>query len=921
VKEGGEDFFSIGGNLSIDLKIRTLAGLCKPRSPQKARQSLLPSLGQEETTPLKFTLNGQPQIYLGDLEQSLLDMLRLELGLRSVKSGCAPQGSCGACTVQVNGKPTLSCVTPMRKVEGKDVSTIEGLDPSHQKIWADAFVEAGGIQCGFCTPGIVMTAEALVRKNPTPKPEQIEKALTRHLCRCTGYKKVVDSIQEGARRLQADPPTKCSKTKCSKTPAPPTGKLGTRLPKVGARELVLGQRPFVADLLAEGMLHAALHFSQYPRAKILSMDLTAALACDGVRRILTVENIPGTRHTGLVVQDWPLMMGPGDTTRYVGDVLACVVAETRAQARAAAACIQVEYRVLEPVLSPREALAEGAPEIHKGGNLLARSLARVGDFARAWKECAFRTEGIWNTQRVEHAYLEPECALALPSPGGGIKVYSQSQGVYEDQKSLCSLLDLSPEQVEIELVPNGGGFGGKEDLSVQGHAALAALLLQSPVRLEFTRAESMRFHPKRHPIEMEVQLGCTAEGKLHAVRFRNVGDTGAYASVGMKVLERSAGHATGAYHCPNVDVEALAVYTNQVPSGAFRGFGANQVVFALEGAMDQLCELGGFDPWQFRWDNALVEGLSTATGQILEGGVGTRPTLEALRPYYREAQADPERVVGLACGLKNTGMGNGYPDEGRVKIRILGPEEIEIHHGWTEMGQGVDTVAVQFLCQETGFNPAWVKVLVNTGEAVPTGMTTASRATSLLGKAILNACTSLRKDLAEFGLKTLVGREYRGRWVCDWTTASGDPKVEKIVTHYSYSYAAQMVELDQTGRILRVVAAHDAGKIVNRTLFEGQIEGAVHMGLGYALSEEIPTPGGYPSERLGDCQILSARATPEIVVLGVEVPDPVGPHGAKGVGEIGLVPTAGAVANAFARLIGKRPFQLPLRRGERTTSA
>jgi len=485
----------------------------------------------------------------------------------------------------------------------------------------------------------------------------------------------------------------------------------------------------------------------------------------------------------------------------------------------------------------------------------------------------------------------------------------------EDQKSIAAILNLPLEQVEVQLVPNGGGFGGKEDLSVQGHAALFAHLLQKPVKVRLTRDESILMHPKRHPLRMDYTVACDAKGKLTAVKADIIGDTGAYASVGMKVLERAAGHATGAYTVPNADIVSKAVYTNNIPNGAMRGFGVNQVTFAIESCIDDLCEQGGFDRWQFRYDNALKEGDMTSTGQVLRGGVGVRETLLAVKDKF-----DSARYAGIACGIKNTGIGNGMPDEGSVKIVIESPEKVIIHHGWTEMGQGCHTMAVQFLCQEIGIDPDIIEVRVETPANAPAGMTTASRATSLIGNAIIDAAKKLREDLQTASLSDLVGKVYQGHWVCDWTTKPGKNS-GPIETHYSYSYATQLVVLDEDGQIDTVYAAHDAGKIINPTLFEGQIEGSLHMGLGYAISEDFVYENGVPkSTRLRKCGILRAKEMPKMEIIGVEVPDPHGPHGAKGVGEIGLVPTAAAVANALYQFDGERRYRLPMKIAKKRTA-
>lgn len=851
---------------------------------------------------IRFKLNGAERAYDGDPERSILRWLRDEEGITTAKDGCSPQAACGCCTVELGGKAVLSCVTPMSKAEGSEILTIDGWTPREKEAFVEGFKTCGGVQCGFCIPGIVVRARNLLRKTPDPTKDEVERGLNQHLCRCTGYKKIVSSILEAGKALRD-----------RLTPAPKeSGRVGSRLPKYEIADGVLGARRYVADLSEPGMLHAALHLSAHPRAKVRSIDVSAAAKAPGVARVLTAKDVPGNRVVGLIVKDWPVLVAEGETTGYVGDVLAVVVADTRDRARAAAKLVRVDYEVLEPVLDVFKALAPDAPKVGPKGNKLSVSVARKGDAAKALASCDHVVEATYQTQVIEHAYMEPEAALCVPGADGGVTLYSQGQGVYEDRAQVAALLGLPQEKVDVVLVPNGGGFGGKEDLLAQGHAALAAFALKKPVKLEITREESILMHPKRHALRMEYKLGCGKDGKLKALTARIWGDSGAYASVGMKVLERAAGHATGGYYVPDVDIEATAVYTNNIPCGAMRGFGANQATFAMECAVDELCEKGGFDRWQFRWDNALTEGLSTSTGQVLTGGVGVRACLEAVKEDFRRAKR-----AGIACGIKNTGIGNGMPDFSEVEIAVLGPKTLEIRHGWTEMGQGVDTMAVHFVCEETGLPPEVMRVAVRTRDNAPAGMTTASRATSLVGNALIDACKALKADLKKGGLETLVGRRYRGRWVCDWTTKPGyDTHGKPICTHYSYSYAAQVAVVDEEGRVSELIAAHDAGRIINRTLFEGQIEGSLHMGLGYAISEDLPLEGGRPkSTRLRDCGVLRARETPSFKVIGVEVPDPLGPYGAKGVGEIGLVPTAGAVANALWAFDGKRRRTLPMRRG------
>ena len=854
---------------------------------------------------MKFVLNGVAREYDGDPELPLLTYLREFEGIISAKDGCAPQAACGCCAVQLNDKAVLSCVIPMKKVADGQVTTIEGMGKFRQDVFANAFVAEGGVQCGFCIPGIVMQSHVLVGQNPEPSRADIEKALTPHLCRCTGYKKIITAVQRAAEAIRLEESIELPTSE---------GKIGDRHPKYQAQKLVLGQHQYVDDIKLEGMKYGALKFSDHPRARVISIDVGEAENLGGVLRVITAADVPGNRTVGLIRQDWPLMIAEGETTRYIGDVLAGVIAESEAIARQAVELIGVTYDVLEPVTDMHEALKDDSPAVHEGGNILSTSATSRGNMEEARAGSAFVSHAVYETQRIEHGFMEPEAAIARPWDGG-IEVLSQGQGVYDDRVQIAKLLGLPEERIRVVLVPNGGGFGGKEDLTVQGHAALMAWIMDLPVKVRLTRDESITMHPKRHPMWMEYNTGCDEAGKLTFVKVRFIGDTGAYASVGMKVLERAAGHATGAYHFPVTDVKATAVYTNNIPCGAMRGFGVNQAAFGLESCIDDLCEQGGFDRWQFRYDNALTDGDMTATGQIIESGAGVKETLLAVKDEFYNA-----KYAGLACGIKNTGVGNGMPDAASARITIVADDKVIIDHGWTEMGQGVNTIATQVLCNETGIDPGLVEVRIDTAAEQEAGMTTASRATSLVGNALIDACRDLKQDLQTHSLDDLVGRQYEGRWVVDWTTKPG-AMVERVYTHYSYSYATQLVTLDDTGQIAKVTAAHDAGRIFNPTLFEGQLEGSIHMGLGYAISEDLPMENGrLKSTRLRKCGILRAKEMPEIEVIGIEVPDPYGPYGAKGVGEIGLVPTAGAVANALYQLDGVRRTKLPMKLPKRQST-
>ena len=855
---------------------------------------------------MDFTLNGRLVEVEVDPGESLLHVLRERCGLRSLKDGCSPEGSCGACTVIVDGRPVVSCARPAGRAEGRVIETLEGLPAAHRDLWADAFVATGASQCGYCSPGIVMKAEALLRRDPAPDRGAIATVLAGNLCRCTGYAPIIDAIALAAAVRRGE--------MAEVGPVPG--------PRYEGRELALGEKPFVADLVAPGMLHGALRFAGVARALVRRIDTTAARTAPGVVAVVTAADVPGRREQGLIRPDWPLLVAEGEIVRYVGDVLAAVAADTREAAAAAAALIEVELEPLPAVTDPFAALAGDAPAVHEGGNVLSRSVIRRGDVDAALAGAAHVASATFRTQAIEHAFLEPEAALAVPRGAAGpdgtvvtdhrLHVYSPGQGAWEDRRQVASFLGLAQAEVLVTQVSTGGAFGGKEDLGVQGQAALLALVTGRPVLLQLSRRESLRFHVKRHPMWLDYTAGCDADGNLVAVRARITGDNGAYASVGAKVLERAAGHACGPYRVPNVDVEATAVYTNNPPSGAMRGFGANQADFAIEGVLDRLAEQVGLDGWEIRWRNALDVGDRTTTGQKLGEGVGVKATLLAVKDAYRGA-----RYAGIACAIKNVGVGNGLTEHGYAVLRPEADGTLTLFHSWTEMGQGCHTVFRDLAAAELGIDPGRIRVAVDTRRELDTGETTASRATMLGGNAVLRACAAVRAALAEQdpdrGLEALAGRDFAGEVTVDWTTGL-DAGVAEPVTHFAYGWATQVVILDDEGRVERIVAAHDVGKALNPVLLRGQVEGGVHMGLGMALTEDFETVDGIPvTETLKSLGIIPAAAMPPVETVLVEVPQPEGPHGAKGMGEAVLVPTAAAVAGALYAFDGVRRTRLPMR--------
>jgi selenium-dependent xanthine dehydrogenase len=853
---------------------------------------------------VNFELNGHAVNVETRPGESLLSVLRDRLHITSPKDACAPQGQCGCCVILVDGTPKASCAVPAVNCQGKRVVTLEGLSDGDRAQTARAFTVAAGAQCGFCIPGIAMRAQHLLDKNPDPSRAEIARSLDGHLCRCTGYTKIIDSIELLGRARRGEEIPEISHE----------GHVGQPYARHQSEALTLGERPFVADMQREGLLCGALTLSAHPRAKVLAIDTTKARAVPGVHAVVTAADVPGDRWVGLLYADWPVFVAVGEEVRYVGDVLAAVAADDEFTARAAAALVEVAYEVLPPILDPLESLKPGATQVNpKHVNLLGRSLIERGDVEAALAASAHVASGTWRTQRIDHLFLETECALAEPLPDGRLALYTQGQGVFEDQRQVARLLAVPESQVVVELIPPGGAFGGKEDMSVQGQAALLAKVTGRPVRVRLNREESIRLHPKRHPITLDFTVGCDADGRLTALKAVIVGDSGAYASVGGKVLERAAGHACGPYRVGSVRVEAFAAYTNNPPCGAMRGFGANQSAFAIDGALDMLAKKVGIDGWEIRERNVIDPGDVFVTGQIMDAGVGVRQTLHAVKDEYYAAKA-AGKAVGIACGIKNSGLGNGVLEWGKCRLVVRPDQKITLYNPFTEMGQGLFTVLAQFACEVTGLPADTFVPVVDSTFELGCGQTTGSRATLLGGRAVMAAAKKLKVDLAAGKtLAALSGEVYAGDILIDDTTPLGTTG-PKVKTHTAFSYATQLCILDETGRIERFVAAHDAGRVVNPALCTGQIEGSIHMGLGYALTEEMPCEDGMPvTFSMREIGVLRARDMPEITVILVEVPAPEGPMGAKGVGEIGLVPTAAAVAGALEAFDGVRRMTLPMK--------
>jgi xanthine dehydrogenase molybdenum-binding subunit len=854
---------------------------------------------------VSFHLNGRARQVEAPPDQPLLEVLRETFKLKSVKEGCGPQKECGCCLVLIDGQPKVTCSVKISQVNGRSILTLEGVSDNERRLYSDAFQAAAGLQCGFCTPGLVLRIKHLTDQDRPLSRGEIAKALDGHLCRCTGYVKIIDAVEliHAAKRGAALPARV------------EHGGVGCNLARYQGGELAVGARPFVADIDVPDLLYGVVVLSPHARAKVVRIDTAKARALPGVAAVATARDVPGDRWVGQIYKDWPCFVAEGEEVRCVGDVVAAVAADSMRTAREAAALVAVEYNVLPPVLDPAEAIKPGAPQVNpKHANVLSVTGFAHGDIDAALAASAHVVTGTWVTQRIEHLFVEPEAALAVPLPDGRLHLYSQGQGIFEDRRQVASVLGEPEDRVFVELVPNGGAFGGKEDMTIQAQTALLARLTGRPVRVVLNREESIRMHPKRHPLTMTYAVGCNADGRLTAAKIDILGDSGAYASVGGKVLERAAGHACGPYRVPALAIESVAAYTNNPPCGAMRGFGVNQTSFAIEGCIDLLAAKVGLDGWEMRWRNIVRVDDHFATGQILDKSVGVEKTLLAVKDDYYAARTRG-RAVGIACGLKNSGLGNGAIEYGKCRLVVKDDGTIDLFNSFTEMGQGLLTILTQCAVEVTGLPAGIFRPKVDSRFELGAGQTTGSRATLLAGRAAVDAATKLKADLDRgVSLRDLAGRVYAGEVRIDDTTPPGETRNGRIKTHTTFGWATQVVILNESGAVEEVIAAHDVGRALNPQQCEAQIEGSVVMGLGYALTEELPCKDGMPvTFKLREIGVLRAQHTPKIKVVLVEEPEPEGPFGAKGIGEIGLVPTAGAVAGALEAFDGIRRMRLPMK--------
>lgn len=930
---------------------------------------------------LNFSVNGKPVSVEIEPNEYLAYVLRYKLGLTGTKIGC-DEAECGACTVIVNGTSVDSCIYPALKAQGADVLTIEGLAGTWARrgeAFSDAnallqrsanenasplhplqlqFIQQGATQCGFCTPGILMQSKALLDQNAKPTEEDIKVALKDTFCRCGCYVSIINAIKFAAQEMSNQSTAGSNQFPIPNLPItkPPLNIIGKPMPRPDAVAKVTGAAKYTDDYVFPNMLHGATLRAKFPHANILKIDTSKAIALNGVRAVLTHQDVPGSKNHGLIYNDWPVLCC--DKVRYQGDAVAIVAADTREIAQHALDLIEVEYEELPVVDNPIDALKPETIIVNDGtghGNLLKHIHVEKGDIENGFAEADVIVENEYHSPFYEQAFLEPECAVGRSLEGERIEVIVGSQIPYEDRRQIAAALDLPESQVRVRGALIGGGFGGKEDIAAQIHVALLAKATGRPVKMLYSRHESLVFHPKRHATIIRVKTGAKQDGTVIASQATIYGDSGAYASLGDKVMTRAATHAAGPYDIPNVKIDCYAMYTNNPPAGAFRGFGVTQSAFAVESNMDELAYKLNMDPFELRRKNALTIGSTTSTGQLVRESAGL---LECIKLVEQTVKADKSKIEkqkskilswGFACAYKNTGLGGGAPDKSAAEVEVFEDGTAEVRTSAAEIGQGLPTVLAMIAAEELGLPYERVRVLLSDTDLTPDGgPTTASRQTFVTGNAARYAAKGMREILAETASEYLdaapeqltfkdgfisqnghsmefaelvkrARQENRPtRYLHEYLAPATKPLGVEGDMHFGFSYAAQaaLIKLDtNTGavHVLKIVTATDIGRALNPLALQGQVEGGIMMCLGNALTEEyIVEHGKVWTDLLAKYKMPSIKHTPEIVSFLVEDEISSGPYGAKGVGEISSIPTTPAITNAIYNACGVRVKRLPV---------
>ena len=914
---------------------------------------------------ITLTVNGQSHTLTVNPDETLADTLRKRLKLTGTKIGCE-EAECGVCTVLVDGEPTMSCAYPAQRANGKTILTIEGLARTKDGELVlhplqDAFVQHGAVQCGFCIPGQIMTAYALIQHTPEPTGADIRYAFKDTLCRCAGYSSIESAILEAAHSLRMGEPVRTKQVQETSADFKHVGRVQIR---PDAIEKVTGDAMYTDDLTFDDMLFAAVTRTGIPHGFLRKLDVSKAKALPGVVAVLTADDIPGAHNHGLFHNDWPVMVGIGERVLYVGDAVAIIAAETQQVATQAAALVVAEYEEIPPIVDPVEANKPDAVHLHESGNLLKPIKVRKGDMAAGFAEADVILEHTFHTPPYDHAFLEPECSIAVPTEDGRMEIYVGSQIPYSDRSQVAATLDWDESRVHIAGQLMGGGFGGKEDIAGQIHAALLANTTGRPVKLLWDRQESLIVHPKRHATQMRVKFGAKKDGRIVAAESELFGDTGAYASLGEKVLTRATTHSAGPYNIPHVCGDCYATFTNNPPAGAFRGFGVTQSAFAVESMIDMLADELGIDRIELRRINALRVGDTTNTGQVLRDSVGLVECIDKAEAEMRRLTPDAPhlfaprpvdgvphlvRAWGFATAYKNTGLGGGAPDKAGAEVELYTDGKFEVRTSSAELGQGLVSVLQLMVAEEMSVPLEQVRVLVMDTDKTPDGgPTTASRQTYVSGNAARLAAKTLRDAISstmaekydippeeirfEDGIVHVNGTSLSYVEVAQEMKSAGqEPKVlyeywapetkplgEGGDMHVAFGFAAQAAEVEVnklTGevKVLRVISANDVGRIINALGLYGQVEGGVIMGLGNALTEHfILENGQVVTDRLARYRIPSIAHAPEVIPIVVEHPTSDGPYGAKGVGELVSIPTTPAITNAIYNAVGVRVDRLPV---------